>query len=214
MKLYDFRAGANCHRVTLYLAEKGLEIPRVPVDVFSLENRSPAFLRKNPAGKVPVLETDNGEFLAESAAIVEYLEELFPEPSMLGTTPLARAQTRRAERIASEVFMLWSTYTSHTHPFFRNRPGRPVEQVEVIARSAELQLWPLLELLERELAARPYLRGEAPGVADCTLFAGASFAKRFGYIISPDLPGLAHWFERFSARDSAKVIAASVPKLP
>src|SRR5882724_1948232 len=88
LKLYDFPAAANCQRVTLYLAEKGLQIPRVHVDIQSLQQRTPEFLRKNPAGKIPVLETDDGTFIAESAAIVEYLEELFPQPAMIGNTAL------------------------------------------------------------------------------------------------------------------------------
>ncbi len=86
MKLYDFPAAANCQRVTLYLAEKGLQIPRVYVDIHSQQQKTAEFLRKNPAGKIPVLETDDGAFIAESAAIVEYLEELFPQPPMIGAT--------------------------------------------------------------------------------------------------------------------------------
>lgn len=139
---------------------------------------------------------------------MEYLEELFPEPSLIGRTALARARTRRAERIASEIFAHLSTYVLHAHPFFRTRPGRPVAQVEAVAHNAQLALLPLFEVAERDLTAHPYFCGDAPSVADCTLFAGAWLAKRFEFPIPPSFPGLVKWFERFSSRDSARQIVA------
>ena len=86
---------ANPRRVKIYLAEKGLkDIEQVDFLPPFNELRSPAFLAKNPAGRIPVLELDDGTWLPESDAIIEYLEELYPEPPMLGTTPLERAWVR------------------------------------------------------------------------------------------------------------------------
>ena len=208
MRLYDFPAAANCQRVTLYLAEKGLQIPRVHVDIHSLQHKTPEFLQKNPAGKIPVLETDEGAFIAESAAIVEYLEELFPQPAMLGNTPLERARVRGLERIASEAFSLLSQHAVHSHPYFATRPGRHVLQSADIAADSYDRVMPLLRLLNDRLADHSFLASDAPTVADCTLFAGLRFAVRFGFTKLPDLGLLQAWFERFSSRPSARQLDA------
>jgi len=104
MRLYEAKMAPYPRRVKIYLAEKGIELERVEVDLHARENRSPAFLKKNPSGKIPVLELEGGAFLPESAAIMEYLEEIYPRPSMLGETPEQRAQTRATDRVASEIF--------------------------------------------------------------------------------------------------------------
>ena len=78
----------DIRRVKAQLAEKGLEIPFVPVDLYSQEHRREAFLAKNPIGLVPVLELDDGTFVSETMTICRYLEELHPEPSVLGRDPL------------------------------------------------------------------------------------------------------------------------------
>jgi glutathione S-transferase len=87
MKLFDFERAPNPRRVRIFLAEKGLEIPRVPVDLYQMEQLSDAFLAINPAGTVPVLETDDGSYLTECVAICHYLEALHPEPPLMGQAP-------------------------------------------------------------------------------------------------------------------------------
>ena len=99
VKLYTFRRALSPRRVALYLAEKKLSLPTVEVDVAAGDNRAPAFLAKNPLGRVPVLELDDGRTLTESDAIIEYLEELHPEPPLLGRDAWQRAKTREAERV-------------------------------------------------------------------------------------------------------------------
>src|ERR1051325_12136801 len=100
MKIYDFVGAPNPKKVRVYLAEKGLEIPCVQVNIVTGENRTPEFLKKNPLGGLPVLELDDGSFLSESLAIIEYFEELHPDPPMIGKTPLERARVRPLARIA------------------------------------------------------------------------------------------------------------------
>src|SRR5215470_19985113 len=99
MKLNVFAGAPNPRKVLVYLKEKGLDIPLETVDLMSGQNRTPEFLKKNPLGGLPVLELDDGSYLTESLAIMEYLEELHPNPPMLGTTPLERARVREIERI-------------------------------------------------------------------------------------------------------------------
>src|SRR5690348_5694187 len=116
MKVYDFVGAPNPKKLRVYLAEKGLSIPCVPVNIVSGENRTPEFLRKNPLGGLPVLELDDGSHLTESLAIIEYLEELHPTPPMLGTTPRERARVRELERIAElGVLNAVATYFQNTH---------------------------------------------------------------------------------------------------
>lgn len=91
MKLYDLKTGTNTRRVRIFLAEKGLKLPTVEIDMMKGENGSPDYLSKNPMGTMPLLELDDGTQLAESVAICRYIEELHPEPPLFGTTPIERA---------------------------------------------------------------------------------------------------------------------------
>src|SRR5262244_3673855 len=100
MKIYDFAGAPNPKKLRVYLAEKGINVPMEQVDIISGQNRQPEFLKKNPMGGLPVLEMDDGSHLSESLAIMEYFEELHPEPPMIGKTPQERAHVRALERIA------------------------------------------------------------------------------------------------------------------
>ena len=93
MKLFS-SIGPNPRVVRMFIAEKGIEIPVEPVDVMSGENRREPYLQKNPAGQLPCLELADGSRLSEITAICEYLDEKYPEPSLLGSTPEERAKTR------------------------------------------------------------------------------------------------------------------------
>ncbi|MDB5418819.1 MAG: glutathione S-transferase, partial [Phenylobacterium sp.] len=93
MKLYQ-SIGPNPRVVTLFIAEKGLDVPRADVNLMGGENRQAPHLARNPAGQTPTLELDDGTCLAEITAICEYLEETHPSPALIGTTPEARAETR------------------------------------------------------------------------------------------------------------------------
>ena len=105
MKLYVFPIAPNPTKVRLYLAEKTaggamIDLPQVTVNLRKGEQRGPAHLARNPFGKLPVLELEDGSYLIESLAIIEYLEECYPDPPMIGRTALERARVRELERIA------------------------------------------------------------------------------------------------------------------
>ncbi len=93
MKLYS-SMGPNPRLVRLFMAEKGLNIETVPVDLLAGENRKEPFLNKNPAGQLPALELDDGTVISETVAICEYLEELQPQPALIGNSAQERAETR------------------------------------------------------------------------------------------------------------------------
>ena len=92
-KLYN-SIGPNPRVVNMFLAEKGIDFERVQIDLMGGENRQDAYKAKNPSGNTPALELDNGEVLAEITAICEYIDELHPDPPLIGTTPEERAATR------------------------------------------------------------------------------------------------------------------------
>ena len=92
MKLYDHLTAPNPRRVRVYLAEKGIEVERVNIDIMSLEHKTPEFIEKNLNGQIPVLELDDGNCISESVSICRYLEALHPAPALFGSTPLEVAK--------------------------------------------------------------------------------------------------------------------------
>ncbi|MFN8625846.1 MAG: glutathione S-transferase family protein [Candidatus Binatia bacterium] len=201
MKLYDFAMAPNPKKVRAYLAEKGLNIPIEPVNIAAGETRTPEFLSKNPLGGVPVLELDDGSCLTESLVIIEYLEELRPSPPMIGTSPLERARVRELERIAElAVLQRVGTIFQNTSPFFAGR----IKQSPEAAESARKQLHTALNVLDARIGNHPFVAGDRPSIADCTLLAALEFAE-FGQVaIEPSCTNVARWLRAFKQRPSAQ----------
>ena len=84
MKLYDYPGAPNPRRVKIFAAEKGIDLELVHFDKSKREHKSPEFLKKNPSGKIPVLELEDGRCISESVAICRYLEFIEPEPNLFG----------------------------------------------------------------------------------------------------------------------------------
>lgn len=192
-------------RVTIYLSEKALVIDRIALDMRAGEGNSPAYLRKNPSGTVPLLELDDGTFLPESGAIIEYLEELHPTPTMLGETPEQRAQARANDRLAYDFIVRQGIISAHTHPFLpKHRPG--FVQYPEAGKALEGPRDHVLLALEARIGNHAFLSGNAPTIADCTLFAGLDICERlFDYQLPPQYKNLRGWYERFSTRPSAQI---------
>lgn len=203
MKLLDFNLAPNPKKVRVYLREKGLTLPIEPVDILSGKNRTPEFLeRVNPLGGLPVLELDDGSHLTESLAIMEYLEELHPEPPMLGATPLERARVREVERICDlGVLNAVGTIFQNTSPFFAGR----VKQSPDTAETARGRLKTLLKVLDGSIGSKPFVAGSRPTIADCTLLAALEFANFAGAEIDyAAVPNVGRWYESFKLRPSAQ----------
>src|SRR5262249_32371230 len=117
MKLYDFPHAPNPRRVRVFLAEKGIEVRRVTVDIMRGEQRTPQFTALNPRQAVPVLELDDGTVITESIAICRYFEETQPRPPLFGTSTLARAQTEMWQRrIEFGLMAAIGNFFQHSHP--------------------------------------------------------------------------------------------------
>lgn len=201
MKIYDFVGAPNPQRLRIYLAEKGINVPTEQVNLITGETRTPEFLKKNPMGGVPVLELDDGSYLSESLAIMEYFEELHPNPPMIGSTPLERAQVRALERIAElGVLLRIVTIFQHTHPFMAAR----VKQSADAADTARTQLAGALKVVDDEIGRRPFVAGARPTIADCTLFAALDFADFAQVPIDPAYANVARWRAAFKERPSAR----------
>ena len=207
MKLYCFPVAPNPTRVRLYLAEKSesgspLPVEEVTVNLREREQKSSEHLLRNPFGKLPVLELADGSFLRESAAIIEYLEERYPDPPLIGQSPEERARVRELDRIADLGVLLPIGRIVHATNSPLGLPPNPA----VAADSREL-LPANLRFLDDCLAdGRPFLAGQRPTVADGTLQAAFQFG-RFGNVeIDPAFENLARWDRAYRERPVAKSV--------
>jgi len=201
VKLYDSTMAPNPRRVRIFLAEKGIEVPTVQIDIGKAENRQPPFLAKNPMGGVPILELDDGTIIAESVAICRYFEETQPEPPLMGVDAQDRAlvemwQRRMELEIATPIM---GTFRN-THDFFKGRIPQVPEYGAILKDSA----FKRLEWIDSELADRPFVAGERFTIADITLLVGIDFGRVSKISIQPDQKHLSRWYEAVSSRPSAK----------
>lgn len=201
MKLYYFPVAPNPTKVRLYLAEKAaagtvIDIEPVTVSLIESEQKSPEHLARNPRGRLPVLELDDGSYITESLAIIEYLEELHPDPPMIGSTPLERARIREIERIIELGVFLHTAIIVHTTNSPLGWPPMPET-----AGLFQLGLVPCMSELDRQLAdGRPFLAGARPTIADCTLQAALQFG-RFGKVeVDSKYEHVARWDREYRAR--------------
>ena len=201
MKLYDSAMAPNPRRVRMFLAEKGINVPTVQVDIAKAENRQPPFLALNPMGGVPILELDDGTVIAESVAICRYFEEEQPKPALFGTGAEERGVVEMWNR-RMELNLLSNTAGAfrNTHDFFKGRIPQVPEYGEVCKEAAIKQL----AFLDGVLADRDYIAGDQYSIADITAVVGIDFGRVTGIKIADDQKNLARWHEAISSRPSAK----------
>jgi glutathione S-transferase len=201
VKLYDSTMAPNPRRVRIFLAEKGIDVPVVQVDIAKAENRKPAYLAKNPFGTLPLLELDDGSFVAETVAICRYFERTQPEPPLMGVGPQDEAVVEMWQRrMELEVALPIMQVFRNTHAFFAGRIPQVPEWGEVCRGGALKRL----EWLDQELAGRPFVAGDRYTIADITALCGIDFGRPTGIRIAPEWKHLARWHEAVSARPSAK----------
>jgi glutathione S-transferase len=205
MKLHT-SIGPNPRLVNLFIAEKGLSLPSVMVDIISGENRRPPFLAMNPAGGTPVLELDDGTALAETVAICEWLEEMHPAPALIGATARERAITRMWTRRVDLLVVQPMTAG------FRGAEGLPLfkDRVRCLPQAADdlkLTAREGLAWLDRQLGDRPYLAGDTLSLADLLLFSFVEFGAQVGQPLDAANRRLAVWHDRMASRPSAAATA-------
>ena len=202
MKLYgEANPAPNPRRVRIFLAEKGVDLPEIRVNMRQGEHKSPEHKARNSLGQVPVLELDCGTTITESVSICRYLEALHPDPPLFGRDALGQATVdmwiRRVEfQLLIPVGMFWR----HAHPFTASLLKQNTEfgesNRETVRRAL---LW-----LDRELAEdRPFLAGEAYSMADIVAQTTLDFAAFIGLAVPAEAERLTAWRARVGARPSA-----------
>ena len=201
MLFYDSPNPApNPRRVRIFAAEKGIELSSKEVSIPKREQKAPDYVAKNPRGQTPILELDDGTVIAESVAIMRYLEAEHPDPPLFGTTAREIAEiemwNRRVEMILMPaIAAVWV----HTHPFTAALPGRNVEWGE----SNRPRVAEGMRFFDGSLEGREYLAGSAFSAADILLLTTVDFAKFIGLEMPSECANLLRWHERVSARPSA-----------
>lgn len=202
MLLYQFQKGTNPRRVIIYLKEKGIDVPRYELDYAGGEHKSREYLAFNVSGRAPTLVTDEGVPITDSAAIVEYLEELYPEKPMIGTDAVSRAKVRSLERLGTDLVVrsqLWLWNVTQAFPAKEPSPS-PDVAFKVFHYVTEI-----LDVLEGTIGDNEFLAGNTPTIADCTVFAiFQTCRERFDLPFGSDHPRLDAWYKTFRQRPSAE----------
>ncbi len=184
MILYGYALSSASYRVRIALNLKGLEVTTVPVHLRRGEQRQPEFLQLNSQGFVPALRLDDGEVLTQSLAIIEYLDEMYPQPRLLPGAPAERARIRAmCQLIACDV-----------HPLNNLRVLKYLEAqlgLDENARNAWYRHWiqagfgALEQSLGRDAPSGRFCHGASPGMADVLLVPQVFNARRFSVDLAP-----------------------------
>ena len=195
--------GPNPHTVRMFAAEKGLSLPLQEVDVMGGEHRRPPYSLQNPMMQTPALETDDGQIIVELTAICEYLEELHPDPPLIGATPGERAETR-----------MWVRRLDLNILEGRSRAGRAImgrefyiDKIKLLSIPAARELQAIVEdrilWLDRQIDGKTWICGDRFTLADIMFYCFMAFrAPEGGSNLPPGTPNLAAWYDRVKARPS------------
>jgi glutathione S-transferase len=201
MKLYNSNLAPSPRRVRIFLAEKGVSIPRVEVDLAKLEHKTAEFAGLNPFETIPVLELDDGARIAETIAICRYIEALWPEPNLFGSSALEQATIEMWQR-QLELRLLFpiAQVVRHSHPKMAEMENPQVPDWAAVNRPKALHA---MEIVDEALRDRPFIAGDRFTVADITGLVARDFAKSARIAIPPELVHLNRWHEELKMRPSA-----------
>lgn len=207
MKLYQSNNSPNARRVRIYLAEKGISMPIVPVDLGTGEQFSPAYAAINPRRVVPALVLDDGTTIGEVPAIIRYLEEANPLPPLLGTSPKTKALVTMWERrVEQEGFASVMEAVRNAAPRLKNRAiAGPHDYVQIpaLVERSKARVANFYADFNARLADVPFIAGDEFSVADITGVVTVDFAtKAAGLPIADEHAALKRWYETVSARVS------------
>jgi len=202
MKMYN-SVGPNPRMVRMFMAEKGVTVDKVEVDLRGGENRREPYLNVNAAGQTPALVLDDGTVIAEITAICEYIDEIKKDsPSLIGDTPAERANTRmwtrRIDLNIAEPGANGFRFAEGLKMFEKRVRCIPQAADDLKATARDKLTW-----LDGLMGAKPFIAGDKLTMADVLLFAFLDFAKGVGQPLDPVNKNLTAWFERMKARPSA-----------
>ena len=175
MKLYDSGLAPNPRRTRIFLAEKGIDLPSEQVDMMAMQHKTPEYTAINPLQRMPALVLDDGTVITESIAICRYFEALQPEPPLFGVGAKEIALIEMWNRRCELNFMAnVANVFRHLHPAMKELE---VPQVAEWGEANKPRVIWFLELLDRELAERPFVAGDRFSVADITALVAYDFMK-------------------------------------
>lgn len=207
LTLYTMKHATNARRVRIFLAEKGIEVDQIDVDILKGEHLTPAYLAINPRGLLPALQLADGTVIDESIAICRYIEEMWPEPPLMGTTPLEKAQVESWQRhIEFDGMMAIASVFRNSAPQFANRPtpgsGPQSPQIPALAERGRAQIIHFFDQLEARLATSPFIAGPRYSVADITGLCTIDFAKWVDARVPQSHSATLAWYAALRARPS------------
>ena len=208
MKFYDCKPAPSPRRVRIFMAEKGIEIPTVQVDLRNGEQFTPAFRAVNPQCVVPYLVLDDGTGLGEAPAIWRYLEEIHPEPPLMGVDAKDKALVAMWERRTElEGFAAAGEAFRNSTPAFKGRAisgPQGYEQDPALVERGKARTLAFFAELDRWLAERPFVAGERYTIADITALVTVDFAGWMKLALPEACANARRWHAQVSARPSAK----------
>ncbi|TIW37145.1 MAG: glutathione S-transferase [Mesorhizobium sp.] len=201
MKLFDGGRAPNPRRVRVFLAEKGIEVPLVPIDMGALEHKKQAVSSRNPLQRLPVLELDDGTIITESVAICRYFEELYPEPPLFGQDALGKARVEMWQRrMELNLLSCVAQAFRHIHPAMKEWE---IPQIPEWGEANKPKAVEFLKLLDDELAGREFAAGDAYSIADITGLVAIDFMKPARIRVPEECTNVLRWHAAISSRPSA-----------
>ena len=195
--------GPNPRMVRMFLAEKGITLTMQDFDLLAGENRKPPYTDKNPAGQTPSLELDNGTVIAETIAICEYLDEVNPGNTLVGSNAeekaISRMWQRRVELNITEAIYNGFRFAEGL-PLFKDRLHTIPEAAPGLKAGGQRYL----KWLDGLIGGRDFIAGNQLRLVDLALYCCLDFAKGVGQPLDPELKNINAWFKRVDSRPSAK----------
>jgi glutathione S-transferase len=210
LKLYHSAASPNSRRVRIFLAEKGITIPLVPVDLAKGEQHSDAYRATNPRRLVPTLVLEDGTAIGEVLAIWRYLEEVYPTPPLLGSTPKDKALVTMWERRAElEGFAAVMEGVRNAAERLKGRAiagPHDYDQIPALVERGQLRVKNFYADLDTRLADVPFVAGNTFSAADITALVTVDFAtKAMSFSAPGEHAALARWYANVSSRPGVAV---------
>src|ERR1700735_112740 len=195
MKLYNSNLAPSPRRVRIFLAEKGVSIPYVEIDLAKLEHRTPEFSALNPFETIPILELDDGTRIAETIAICRYIEALWPETNLFGVTALEQATIEMWQRqLEWRLLFPIAQVVRHSHPKMAEMENPQVPDWAAAHLPRALHV---MAIVDEALRDRPFIAGDRFQVADITGLGALDFAQSARVALPPALLHLNTWHEEF-----------------
>lgn len=208
MKFYDCSTAPSPRRVRIFLAEKGISIPTVQVDLRNGEQFTPAFRAINPDCTVPALALDDGTVIGDAIAICGYLEELHPEPPLIGSTPQERAVVTALNRqIERDGFFAAMEAFRNAAKGLKGRalPGpHDYEQIPELAERGRARVGHFFRTMDERLGGSEFVAGSRYTIADISTLVLTDFAAWAKLTVPDECGNLRRWYASVSARPSAK----------